>query len=164
MAYELIETVEVGAGGASSIEFTSIPQDGVDLVCVISSRANVGGISAQTTLSLNSSTSNNGDTYLIGAGTNVLSFGGLNTQRIYYTNANSSTANTFGNAQIYISNYASSANKSVSVEGVSEHKGTSDMYRYLSSLQYNISAITSLKLLPAVGYLEHSTASLYKIS
>ena len=38
MAYELIETIEVGAGGAASIEFTSIPQDGVDLVLVLSTR------------------------------------------------------------------------------------------------------------------------------
>jgi len=31
MSFELVETVTVGAGGASSIEFTSIPQDGTDL-------------------------------------------------------------------------------------------------------------------------------------
>ncbi len=41
---QLIETIEVGAGGAASIEFTSIPQDGVDLLLMVSARTdrNVG--------------------------------------------------------------------------------------------------------------------------
>ena len=42
MGMTLIETVEVGAGGASSIQFDSIPQDGIDLVIRMSARNEVG--------------------------------------------------------------------------------------------------------------------------
>ena len=39
MAYTLIETITVGSGGASSIEFTGIPQEtGADLVVRLSAR------------------------------------------------------------------------------------------------------------------------------
>jgi hypothetical protein len=35
MGYQLIETIEVGSGGAASIEFTSIPQDGVQFLTTL---------------------------------------------------------------------------------------------------------------------------------
>ena len=42
MGIQLIERVDVGSGGLSQIVFTSIPQDGVDLLCLYSLRARQG--------------------------------------------------------------------------------------------------------------------------
>jgi len=111
MSYELIETVEVGAGGAASIEFTSIPQDGTDLVVLLSGRTTSG--SNRADLELNGSTANFTRLRLTGNGSSVAS--GSHTNSIFQgVSRASDTANTFGNTSIYISNYTSSNAKSIS--------------------------------------------------
>ena len=44
MGMQLIETIEVGGSNVSSLAFTGIPQDGVDLVCLLSTRGSATGI------------------------------------------------------------------------------------------------------------------------
>ena len=159
MAMELIETIEVGAGGAASIEFTSIPQDGVDLLVSLSHRTQLTG----STLTLNDTgLAGNDAIYIQGNGSSASS----NAQSsAFIVGADDSyTANTFGNAQIYISNYTSSANKSVSVDAVTENNATAALSR-ISAIKFSVtSAITSIKFAPSSGTIEqYSTASLYKI-
>ena len=167
MAYELIETIEVGAGGAASIEFTSIPQDGVDLKILISGRVIYTGNYADAVgVRLNGSTTNfnyirlfgTGSAVSTGAQTNEYLAGGLSTD--------SNTANTFGNIEVTVANYTSSANKSVSSDGVSENNATNSWQWMAAGLWSNTSAVTSITLVSSStnNFSQYSTASLYKIT
>lgn len=157
MAMELIETIEVGAGGAASIEFTSIPQDGVDLLLLVSDRTSATGgfltingsaISAFSAVYLQG----NGSGSSSSTATNALVIGGFT----------SYTANTFGSGQVYVSNYTSTTNKSISIEGVSENNATSSLQRITAASYSTSSAVTSIGLTNAT-FSQYSTASLYKI-
>jgi hypothetical protein len=167
MAYTLIETVTVGSGGASSIEFTGIAEEaGADLVVRLSSRA-ANGLYNMT---FNSDTAAN-YAYKILRGTDtVASSIGSDAQsyiRFYGVTETTQTANTFGSVEILISNYASSADKSVSIDGVSEHNGeTGTSYRNIAAGKYTTSsAITSISFSANGGTIsEHSTASLYLVT
>ena len=55
--YVLLSSVTVGAGGASSINFTSIPATYTDLVLKISARTNSTGAGSTYKISLNGSSS-----------------------------------------------------------------------------------------------------------
>ena len=161
MGYQLIETIEVGAGGAASIEFTGIPQDAVDLVVKISSR-----LSDNVTVNyvrLNGSTSNHSYRELDGNGSGASSnFGGGFQVATGFSGAPSST---FSSASIYISNYSSSLAKSMSADSVNENNGTFANARMIAGLYNDTASITSLKLVAGSGnYVEYSTASLYKIT
>lgn len=162
--YKAIATVTVGSGGASSIDFTSIPATYTDLVVKISARTNwsnsvnADGINIQP----NSSTSSRTNKRLYGSGSAAGS--DSNTNPIAATNA-SCTASTFGNAEFYIPNYAGSNNKSLSADGVSETNATTTYAGLAAFLWSNTSAITSLKLVPENGtsFDQYSTATLYGI-
>ena len=165
MAYELIETIEVGAGGAASIEFTSIPQDGVDLVVRASLRNTDSNITIYTRF--------NGDTgsnytriQLSGNGSSASSSSSSTSRMDLSMVAQSgSTANTFGNSEIYISNYTSATDKSVSNDGVNENNATTAHAGINAGKYTTTSPITSISLL-GLGrdFVAGSTASLYKIS
>jgi hypothetical protein len=163
----LIETVTVGAGGAASIEFTDIPQDGSDLVLAVSSRLNLMNVTLS--LRVNSNTSSiYTDIYLQGNGASASS---ANLTASYLnvgvTSISSDTANTFGNANFYFPNYTSVANKSFSGDSVSETNGTYAYQRIVAGLLATTSPITSVAIAPigfgAYIFEQHSTASLYKI-
>jgi len=168
MAYELIETIEVGAGGAASIEFTSIPQDGVDLVCVISLRTNkASGNPDAIEFQFNADTASNYTTiWLEGTGSGVAA-ASTTTNRGYAEHLgqhSAYTSNTFGNTSIYVSNYTSSAAKSISVDGVTENNSTASYQGIAAASWNNSSALTSIKLYSGSNTIvQYSTASLYKI-
>jgi hypothetical protein len=162
----LIETITVGSGGAASIEFTGIPQDGVDLLVLVSNRAS----NINQNLTFNSDTAGNYDWInLRGTDTLASSQSGSSASYIkfYAATETTQTANTFGSASILISNYTSATSKSVSIDGASEHNGgTGTSYRNIVAGSYTTtSAITSLAWNANGGTTaEHSTASLYIIS
>jgi hypothetical protein len=162
--YEAIATVTVGAGGASSISFSSIPSTFTDLAVKISARTNwSNGVNADgINIRPNGSTSSRTAIRLYGSGSAAGSDTNINP--IAASNA-SSTASTFGNAEIYIPNYAGSANKSMSIDGVSETNATTTYAGFAAFLWSNTSAITSLELYPENGTLlsQYSTATLYGI-
>ena len=159
MAYELIETITL-ASSASSIEFTSIPQDGVDLLLVYSGRSTASTTTAF--LRFNNDTVSYSQIRLQGTGASAIS---ASDTAIFLTeNLSSSTANTFSNNQIYISNYAGSTQKSVSGEGVSENNTTSAFQRIIAGLYTQTTAITSMQITYTSDLVAGSTASLYKIS
>lgn len=161
MTMTLVETIEVGAGGAASISFTSIPQDGTDLVLKFSLRSS-GGDNV-CFLRFNGSTSNYSNRYLNGTGSSVSS--GTDTSIYQSIATSSSTANTFSSGLSYIANYAVSQNKSVSSDSVNENNATGARQLLVAGLWSDTSAITSLSLvLAGNNFVENSTASLYKIT
>jgi hypothetical protein len=170
--YEAIATVTVGSGGATDIEFTSIPGTYTDLLIKSSLR------SAQAT--------DYNYAYMIinGVTTSSYSYKGLyadsNTTGIYgsasalffegnLTVGANSTASTFSNGEVYFPNYTSSTNKSFSADAVSEKNDSTGVGLYLSAgLFTTSSAITSISIFVDTGrslkFVEHSTATLYGIS
>jgi len=78
--------------------------------------------------------------------------------------ASGTTASTFGNAEIYLPNYAGNTNKSASIDMVSEQNATSTYMGLVAPLWSNTAAITSITLTGASGNLaQYSTATLYGI-
>lgn len=167
MAYELIETIEVGSGGASSIEFTSIPQDGTDLLLVLSARSDSASIDRLARVFFNSDTGSNYSVVELegtGSGAFTNSFTGQTFGRLGNVNADTSTSNTFGNLQIYVSNYTSSTDKSFSSECIAENNATTASQILTANKYTSTSAITTMSVDAFSNFLEHTTASLYKIT
>jgi hypothetical protein len=163
MSLTLIETKTLGAD-AASIEFTSIPQDGTDLVALVSARIERSGSSAdEIDIAFNSSTSDFAVRRLRGNGSTVATTTG--TRGIGDFPATTSTANTFGNGYLYIPNYSGATNKSFSADSVSENNATTAFQYITAGLWSNTSAITSITFTPQNGtaIVAGSIISLYKV-
>jgi hypothetical protein len=167
MGMQLIETIEVGAGGAASIEFTGIPQDGVDLQVVFSLRGS-DSTNIYPIMQFNSDTSSANYSFvrLQGDGSSAASYANATFSGIrMITSADGQTANTFGSGQAYISNYIATANKPVSIEALNENNATSADMILNAAVYKGTSGISSLLIKTATGtFLQYSTASLYKIT
>ena len=146
----------VGAGGAASIDFTSIPNTYTDLCVLYSVRGNtLEGIYVQ----FNSSTSNFTGRYIYSdAGTPV---SGILAR---YLGSINNSANSFTNGSLYITNYAASTNKAFSIDEVYDQPTTAGNMNFTSGLWSSSSAITSIKIEAAGGLTQHSTAYLYGVS
>jgi hypothetical protein len=164
-----IASVTVGSGGAANIDFTSIPSTYTDLILVYSLRGTNTGTIAPLDINFNNSTTGYSNTSVFGTSTVVYSYkyttltylwGGLH-------QANGATANTFGNGQIYIPNYAGSAYKSLSIDQVSENNASTADAAFAvlnAGLWNNTAAITSVKITNEYGnWAEYSKATLYGI-
>jgi hypothetical protein len=163
MTMKVIQHVDVGVGGTSSISFTNIPQNYTDLFVVASLRNS--GSNAHVLIGLNGSTSNFTERYISGYGSGQIS---SSTYARYVGNVGTSsyTANTFGSTSIYIANYASSGYKSILGESVGENNSTTDWaFAFSGNLWSQTAAITSLQLTneSAATILEYSSATLYGI-
>jgi len=161
-----IASTTVGAGGASSINFTSIPSTYTDLTIKYSLR------SSSTTddylgvkLSLNSSTTSFTIRQLYGTGTTASSANYSTNNPSGYMQAGLTTASTFASGDIYIPNYLVSQNKFFSTDSVAENNAaTANFLSLLAGLWSNTAAITSISLTPATGnFVQYSTAVLYGI-
>lgn len=159
-----IATVTVGSGGASSIDFSSIPATYTDL-CIkfslasTSANQNTDGLA----IKVNNSTANLSRRTLYGDGSGAASTNNTNGY-IGFTSGNSAT-NTFGNGEIYIPNYASSNYKSMSADNVSEANQTT-AYAFLTAVLWSsTSAINQLTLYYTGGdtFKQYSAATLYGI-
>jgi hypothetical protein len=162
---KLIESKTLGTASAS-IEFTSIPQDGTDLVVLVSSRSDGAFTSSELDISFNGSTSNFTARYLYGSGSGS-GASATDTTLVGVSTGANATSNTFGNARIYIPNYAGSTNKSISTDSVGENNATSAFQAIAATLWSQTAAITSLTLRLDSGarnFVAGSTASLYKIT
>jgi len=165
MTMSLIETVEVGAGGAASIEFTSIPQDGTDLVLLVSAR----GGDDNMDFSINNNTNGIYDQAVlrgfVESSANAATVTDDSAAAQNYISRTADTANTFGSSQFYFFNYTSSSAKSVSSESVQENDAEFAGTGLNAHSIDDTNPITSIKLfLPSDDLLEYSTASLYKIT
>jgi hypothetical protein len=171
ITYFKIASVTVGSGGAASIDFTSIPATYTDLLIKISSRTTFtgSGVRDQIAIKFNaSSTSDYSDRWVYGIPSIATSSFGTSSATfslIGYTSGNSSGANTFGSAEVYIPNYASNTNKSASGEGVGEDNSASTGLAMSAILRANTAAITSISIISynAANLLQYSTATLYGI-
>lgn len=161
---KLIETITVGAGGAASIEFTSIPQTYTDLVLKISSATNRTSFDSLK-IEFNSSTSSYSSKVLFGNGSSASSFSGGSTYLTQLVSNGSNTTNIFSSTDLYIPNYTGSTNKSVSIDSVGEQNATGTEMALSASLWSNTSAITTIAIKPNVGtlLLQYTSASLYGI-
>lgn len=163
MSISLISTVTVGAGGAASIDFTSIPGTYTDLLLVFSTRPGSTDTSWVQSLRFNGLTTNLSMRTLEGDGATATS--GTNATRIDPINEGSNaTANTFSNGQAYIPNYAGSTNKSVSIDSISETNATTAYQRLAAGLWSSTAAITQVSLIAPTTYAQYSSASLYGIT
>ena len=170
--YTLISSVTVGSGGAANIEFTSIPSSYTDLVLKVSAR-NTTAISYASVLYLkfnNSSTSiydqrtlrTNYSTASSTADTGKSTF-----ELIGGSNRDTSTASTFSNFEMYIPNYTSANNKSISSDGAVESNDTTlntVAGGFTAGLFNNTSAVSSIQITTDGNFLQYSTAYLYGIS
>lgn len=161
-----ISTVTVGSGGASAIEFTGIPQTYTDLLIKFSTRDTSADFAENVAIQFNGvGGTSYSERLLRGAGSSVGSFNRSSVAAINYlysTSANA-TSSTFSNGDIYIPNYTSSNNKSVSVDTVTENNATSAYTALTAGLFSNTSPISSIKLLAGVTFVQYSTATLYGI-
>jgi hypothetical protein len=163
--YEAIETVEVGSGGAAEIEFTSIPGTYTDLVVKVCARTDVAAANRTTiNFEFNNSTASQSMRTLFGTDTPPPDSATYTDLRFSVPGAGA-TASTFGNAELYVPNYAGSNNKSVSVDSVNENNSTTAwLIGFWAGLWSNSAAITSITFTPASGnFVEYSTATLYGI-
>jgi hypothetical protein len=160
-----IASVTVGAGGSSSISFSSIPSTYTDLCLKVSLRSDASRINDDLLVSFNGSTSSRSWKFLEGNGSSASSASGTDGRFSTFDGA-TATANTFGNAELYIPNYASSNYKSVSIDTVTENNATSAYTEIEAALWSNTAAITSITMTLGFGtvFVQYSTATLYGIS
>lgn len=164
MTMQLIQTITVGAAGASSIEFTNIPQNATDLLIVISGRTLSTAQNSILTLNGDTSDSNYLRNWFYGYGSTIYAEGG-NTRVSYFTNGSFQVANSFGSSSIYIQNYSSISSKTVITEMSTPHTSTSSVGVGVGSLRWsNTAAITSCTLTGFDNFVQNSTASLYSIT
>jgi hypothetical protein len=166
--YTAITTVTVGSGGIAEIEFTSIPATYTDLVVKLSLRTAAGGLDDQIRIKINGNAAGNAysSKFIQGNGAAASGFSGSTAGYVIAgaVNGNGSTANTFGNAELYFPNYAGSTNKSYSVDAVGENNATTAYAELAAILWSNTSAITSLAFFSPSGNInQYSTATLYGI-
>ena len=168
MGYQLIETIEVGSGGAASIEFLALPQDAVDLVITSSARAT--NTQNSWRLQFNGDTGANYSQRLLhGTGSSVSSttISGSTYISTQLLTPSTYTANTFSNIKLYVPNYTSSSAKSLSIDGVQENNATAANQQIFAGQWSGTAAITSLTVLTSGGaylFAEHSSFSIYKIT
>ncbi len=161
--FKLISSVTVGAGGAATIDFTSIPQTYTDLFLAISSRTSKSGIDGADYLYINGVSTNRSGRRIYGTGSGVAS--DLISDQSGFSDGNTATANTFSNSSIYILNYTSSNFKSISYDSVTENNATTAWSMLAANLWSSTNAINRLTLYPDTpNYLQYTTAYLYGIS
>jgi hypothetical protein len=162
--YVAIATVEVGSGGAASIDFQSIPNTYTDLALYISTREE-STATGVINLKFNNNTSNITSRYLRGNGASASS--GTTTTMQFLTNSNIGTANTFSNVQFYIPNYAGSTNKSAMSDTAVESNNVNLPDTFLNMAAYLWSDTTAINqvtaYLPSGDIAQYSTATLYGI-
>jgi hypothetical protein len=163
--YVKIETISVGSGGASSIDFTAIPQTYTDLALKLSSRAATGGaVDVLIQFNTDATSGNYSQRQLQGSGSGTPSSGAGN-QQSATSDGSTDTASTFANSEIYITNYSGSTYKNFSTDTVTENNSTTAYSTLRAGLWNSTTAINAIKLTHNGGasFAQYSTATLYGI-
>ncbi len=163
-----LASTTVGVGGIASVAFSNIPQGYTDLRVVISARTSrTNDYGDDINVTFNSNATGYSGKSIMGFGSGgISSLNGTTTAIIRTsTSSDSNTANTFGNFEMHVSNYTSSAFKSVSIDTVGENNATTAMVNLTAGLWSNPSPITYISFTPGVGpnFMQHSTFTLYGI-
>lgn len=163
--FELIASSTVGAGGASSIDFASIPSTYTDLQLMLSARGASTALYANIKLN-NSSSAIYSLRTIYGDGSAAASQNdsGATFFERFLMVSSAYTANTFSNGILYIPNYAGSANKAVMFDSVNENNATSSQMFMVAGLWASTAAINQITLTPNTGnFAQYSSAYLYGI-
>ncbi len=167
-SYESIATTTVGAGGAASITFSSIPSTYQHLQIRFITRVNVADTGENIWLRFNGDTGGNYSYhYAQGDGTTAAAAGtGSFTRNLVGRTAGNSTgANIFGVGIIDILDYANSnKNKTVrSLNGIDTNGA--GVINLMSGGWFNTSAVTSINLAETSGnsFVQYSQFALYGI-
>jgi hypothetical protein len=160
--FEKIATVDVGSGGAASIDFSSIPSTYTDLVLKVSGRLTAAVDFGFLNIAFNGSTASFTSRIIQGDGSSAVSASLTNFTGL--VNGTSTTSNTFNNVDIYIPNYAGSTNKSFSSDSVAENNATAARNTLIAGLWANTASINQITLTSASGnFAQYSSATLYGI-
>jgi hypothetical protein len=158
--YVLIEAKTL-ASAVTSITFSAIPSTYTDILFKVSLRTN--GSTDAYFIRPNATTSNITQKNIQGYGSSVAS--GSATTLAAGVPVSSYTANTFGNDEIYIPNYAGSNYKSVSIDSVPENNATTTRQVLEAGLWSDTTAISSMKFETIDGsFVQYCTLYLYGIS
>lgn len=165
-AWTVIAHTEVGSGGVSNIEFTSIPQTYTDLLVLYSLRESPANIIANTFFTINGTSTNYSERMLRGLSGVAAGFSQSSSSiQWIYIPGSSATSNTFGNARVYIPNYTEATAKSISIDVVTEDNSADSTVVINAALWNNTAAITSLKIAPSSSNIvQYSSATLYGIT
>jgi hypothetical protein len=164
--FESIATVTVGSGGASSIEFTSIPSTYQHLQIRGICKDARSSTNAPFSIRLNSdSGSNYAQHELQGGGSSANAYSATSVssmQYIGYTAANQ--ANIFGGAIVDILDYANTSKNTVARAFSGVDNNGSGVVAISSGLWLNTAAVTTVTLLPFTSpFGQHSTFALYGV-
>lgn len=159
-----IASVTVGSGGASSIDFSSIPSTYTDLCLKMSTRTSASTITGRAYVAFNGVGTNQTRRLLLGNGSSASSGNATDIATDRGT-GDSATASTFANMEMYVPNYASSNFKSVSIDAVGENNATEAYAGLIAGLWSATAAINQITLNPSDGgnWMQYSTATLYGI-
>jgi hypothetical protein len=163
----LISTVTVGAGGASTIDFNSIPQTGTDLLLLASARTNQSSLDSLLFVSFLNGANDYLGRHLIGSGgaassSSYSGYGDFDAGVVCGANA---TNSTFSSNNIYFPNYALTTAKSLSAESVIENNSTSTVMKITAGSRASTNAITRLWITAGGNtFVQNSVFSLYMIT
>lgn len=161
--FTLISTITVSSAVAS-VEFSSIPSTYTDVLVVGSCRLARATNGGALNVNFNGVSTNLTEKNMWGTGSATAS--GSDVGLVALVPGANTTANTFSNFQLYVSNYAGSANKSWSSDFVSENNATAGYDGLINGLWSSTAAINAIKFLDnGAGNIDvNSTFYLYGIS
>ena len=166
--FESIATVTVGSGGASSIEFTSIPGTYQHLQIRMIARTTISGAEDTIIFQVNSDTGSNYAWHsLVGTGSATAAGAGSSQThvRAFRSAGDTETASVFGAGVIDILDYAdTSKNTTFRTSGGMDGNGNGQA-TLMSGVFLSTAAITSVKLYANTGpnLTQYTTAALYGI-
>ena len=172
MAVTKIQTVTVGSGGSTTIDFTSIPGTYTDLLIDLSARNSAAG-NADVYAQFNGVTTS---TYTMrrlygtgsgGGNADAVSSASATGFRVGRSLDSNYTSSTFSNCSIYIPNYAGSTTKSATTDQVEENNNASSSLQLITGCTWTgTAAITqiTLKQLDGNNFAQYSSATLYGVT
>jgi hypothetical protein len=164
--YEKIASVTVGAGGASTVVFSAIPQTYTDLRLVISNR--LTGSNATVYMRFNSDTTQTNYHRQVLGGTGSSAFAYLINDMGAggFATTPSETAGVFGSTSYYIPNYTSSNIKNYSVDSANENNGSAVTLGFIGGRWSGTVGITGITIYPgdSSNWVQYTKATLYGIT
>ena len=163
----LLETIQL-TQSAASVTFDNIPQTGYSNLKIVASMRSSGNLGSPNTYFDISTVSLNGNTSIsqqqvYGNGSSVYAGTGATLQ--IHCVGSGATANTFGNAEMIISNYTSANKKPISIDLITENNATNAINMAVAGLWSSTAAITSVGLAAYSGsFVAGSTFSIYGIA
>ena len=162
-----LQVITVGAAGASSIEFTNIPNTYTHLQLRSIIRSTNASSAIETRTTFNSDTGANYASHQVyGTGAAVTADGEINSNFIYYlySPANNATASVFGGGIMDILDYTNT-NKYKTTRTLAGYDANGSGYILFRSGHWrNTNAITSLKLVCESGnFAQYSQFALYGV-